>query len=203
VALVPNILVVNPGVSAQSVQELLELARRDPGKLTFGSNGVGTGQHLIGAQFESLGGVKLLHVPYKGSGPLTTDLLGGQIDMSFDTITPVLPHVQSGKLRALAVTTAQRSQALPDVPTLDEAGLKGFDMGTWFGVLAPAATPRPIVDKLNAEMAAIIRSADFGRRMAEIGAVPIGDSPAEMARQIRSDTEKYGKLVREADIKLD
>ena len=203
VALVPNILVVNPGVSAQSVQELLELARRDPGKLTFGSNGVGTGQHLIGAQFESLGGVKLLHVPYKGSGPLTTDLLGGQIDMSFDTITPVLPHVQQGKLRALAVTTAQRSQALPDVPTLDEAGLKGFDMGTWFGVLAPAATPRPIVDKLNAEMAAIIRSADFGRRMAEIGAVPIGDSPAEMARQIRSDTEKYGKLVREADIKLD
>src|SRR5690606_23830435 len=104
-----------------SVQELLTLARRDPGKLTFGSNGVGTGQHLIGAQFEAQGGVKLLHVPYKGSGPLTTDLLGGQINMSFDTITPVLPHVKSGKLRALAVTTAQRSKALPDVPTLNEA----------------------------------------------------------------------------------
>jgi len=203
VALVPNILVVNPNVPAKSVQELLALAKREPGKLTFGSNGVGTGQHLIGAQFESQGGVKLLHVPYKGSGPLTTDLLGGQIDMSFDTITPVLPHVQQGKLRALAVTTARRSQALPDVPTMAESGLQGFDMGTWFGVLAPAATPRPVLDKLNAEMVAIIRSPDFGRRMAEIGAVPIGDSPAEMARQIRSDTEKYGNLVREADIKLD
>jgi len=203
VALVPNILVVNPNVPARSVQELLELARREPGKFTYGSNGVGTGQHLIGAQFESQGGVKLLHVPYKGSGPLTTDLLGGQIDMSFDTITPVLPHVQQGKLRALAVTTAERSQALPDVPTLAESGLQGFDMGTWFGVLAPAATPRPVVDKLNAEMVAILRSPGFGRRMAEIGAVPIGNSPAEMAQQIRSDTAKYGKLVREAGIKLD
>jgi len=203
VALVPNILVVNPNVPAKSVQELLALAKGQPGKLTFGSNGVGTGQHLIGAQFEALGGVKLLHVPYKGSGPLTTDLLGGQIDMSFDTITPVLPHVQSGKLRALAVTTAQRSKALPDVPTLAESGLKGFDMGTWFGVLAPAGTPQAVVDKLNKEMVAIIRSEDFGRRMAEIGAVPIGNSPAEMATQIASDTEKYGKLVREANIKLD
>jgi len=203
VALVPNILVVNPNVPAKSVQELLALAKGQPGKLTFGSNGVGTGQHLIGAQFEALGGVKLLHVPYKGSGPLTTDLLGGQIDMSFDTITPVLPHVQSGKLRALAVTTAQRSKALPDVPTLAESGLKGFDMGTWFGVLAPAGTPQAVVDKLNKEMVAIIRSEDFGRRMAEIGAVPIGNSPGEMATQIASDTEKYGKLVREANIKLD
>lgn len=203
VALVPNILVVNPNVPAKSVQELLAMAKRQPGKLTFGSNGVGTGQHLIGAQFEALGGVKLLHVPYKGSGPLTTDLLGGQIDMSFDTITPVLPHVQSGKLRALAVTTGQRSQALPDVPTLAESGLQGFDMGTWFGVLAPAGTPQAVVDKLNREMVAIIRSEDFGRRMAEIGAVPIGNSPGEMATQIASDTEKYGKLVREANIKLD
>lgn len=200
VALVPNVLVVNPGVQAKSVQELLQLARAQPGKLSFGSNGVGTGQHLIGAQFEAQGGVKLLHVPYKGSGPLTTDLLGGQIDMSFDTITPVLPHIQQGKLRALAVTTAQRSRALPDVPTMEEAGLKGFDMGTWFGVLAPAGTPEAVVQKLNTEMVAIIRSDDFGRRMAEIGAVPIGNSSAEMAKQIRDDTSKYGKLVKDAGI---
>lgn len=200
VALVPNVLVVNPSVQAKSVQELLQLARAQPGKLSFGSNGVGTGQHLIGAQFEAQGGVKLLHVPYKGSGPLTTDLLGGQIDMSFDTITPVLPHIQQGKLRALAVTTGKRSQALPDVPTMEEAGLKGFDMGTWFGVLAPAATPPAIVQKLNAGMVAIIRSDDFAKRMAEIGAVPIGNSTAEMARQIQDDTAKYGKLVKDAGI---
>ena len=149
VAMVPNVLVVQADAATpiRTVPELIAQAKRAPGKLTFGSNGNGTGQHLIGAQFESMAGVQLLHVPYKGSGPMTTDLLGGQISMSFDTITPVLPHIKAGKLRALAVTTAKRSAALPDVPTLDEAGLKGFDLGTWFGVLAPrwALTlwPRP------------------------------------------------------------
>src|SRR5690606_40769658 len=125
--------------------------------------------YLIGAQFQKAGSVSLQHVPYKGSGPLATDLLGGQIDMSFDTITPVLPHVKSGKLRALAVTTDQRSAALPDVPTLAEAGLKGFNLGTWFGVLAPAATPPEVVARLNAEMVKIIKSPGFGQHMAEVG----------------------------------
>lgn len=202
VALVPNILVVNPKVPAENVQALLELARQSPGKLTFGSNGVGTGQHLIGAQFQASGDATLLHVPYKGSGPLTTDLLGGQIDMSFDTITPVLPHVKSGKLRALAVTTDQRSAALPDVPTLQEAGLKNFNMGTWFGVLAPAGTPPDVVSKLNTEMVTILRSPDFGQRMAEIGAIPIGDSSAEMGERIKTDTETYAKLVKDANVQV-
>jgi tripartite-type tricarboxylate transporter receptor subunit TctC len=203
VALVPNVLSVGPRVPAKSVAELIALAKASPGKLTFGSNGVGTGQHLIGAQFEALAGVKLLHVPYKGSGPLTNDLLGGQIDMSFDTVTPVLPHIQSGKLRALAVTTAQRSQALPDVPTMEEAGLKGFDMGTWFGVLAPAQTPKPVLDRLSKEMMRIIASPDFAKRMAAIGAVPIGDTPAQMAARIKSDTGKYAVLVKDAKVSLD
>ncbi len=202
VALVPNVLVVNPRLEARDVQGLLTMARAAPGKLTFGSNGMGTGQHLIGAQFEKEGHVKLLHVPYKGSGPLTTDLLGGQIDMSFDTITPVLAHIQSGKLRALAVTTNKRSAALPDVPTMEEAGLKPFDMGTWFGVLAPAAVPKEVVQRLNAEMVKIIRSPDFSRRMAEIGAVPIGDSPAEMQARIGTDTANYAKLVKEAKVAI-
>lgn len=202
VALVPNILVVNPQVQANNVQELLALAKKTPGKLTFGSNGVGTGQHLIGAQFQSTGDVSVLHVPYKGSGPLTTDLLGGQIDMSFDTITPVLPHVKSGKLRALAVTTDQRSAALPDVPTMQEAGLKDFNMGTWFGVLAPDGTPAAIVEKLNSEMVKIIKSPDFGERMAQIGAVPIGNSSSEMAQQIKTDTENYAALVKQANIQV-
>jgi tripartite-type tricarboxylate transporter receptor subunit TctC len=203
VAVVPNVLVVNPQVPARSVQELLGLARAEPGRLTYGSNGAGTGQHLIGAQFESMGRVQLLHVPYKGSGPLTTDLLGGQIAMSFDTVTPVLPHIRAGKLRALAVTTARRSVALPDVPTMDEAGLKGFDMGTWFGVLVPRATPKDVVARLNADVVRIIHSPEFQKRMAEIGAEPVGNTSQQMAEQIKDDTERFARLVRDAKVSLE
>lgn len=203
VALVPNVLVVNPAVPAQNVKELLALAKAAPGKYTYGSNGNGTGQHLIGAQFEAMGGVQLLHIPYKGSGPLTTDLLGGQVNMSFDTITPVLPHIKAGKLRALAVTTAKRSVALPDVPTLDESGLKGFNMGTWFGLLAPAGTPPEVVTRLNADVVKIIQSPEFRKKMDEIGAVPVGDTPAQMAAQIKDDTERFAKLVKDAKVSLD
>lgn len=203
VALVPNVLVVNPGLPAKSVKELLDLAKAAPDKYTYGSNGNGTGQHLIGAQFEAMGQVQMLHVPYKGSGPLTTDLLGGQVNMSFDTITPVLPHIKAGKLRALAVTTNKRSVALPDVPTLDEAGLKGFNMGTWFGVLAPAATPADVVNRLHAEIVKIVHSADFRKKMDDIGAVTIGDTPVQMAAQIKEDTERFAKLVKDAKVTLE
>lgn len=200
VAMVPNVLVVNPNVPAKNVAELVALAKKTPGKLSFGSNGNGTGQHLIGAQFGIASGVDIVHVPYKGSGPLTIDLLGGQIDMSFDTVTPVLSHIRAGKLRALAVTTIKRSAALPDVPTLDEAGLKGFDQGTWFGVLAPAATPKEVVARLNTEVVNIVKSPEFQKRMEEIGAVPIGNSAAQMAAQIKTDTERYAKLVKDAKV---
>ncbi len=205
VAMVPNVLVVQADAATpiRTVPELIAQAKRAPGKLTFGSNGNGTGQHLIGAQFESMAGVQLLHVPYKGSGPMTTDLLGGQITMSFDTITPVLQHIKGGKLRALAVTTARRSAALPDVPTLDEAGLKGFDLGTWFGVLAPAGTPKEVVTRLNTEMVKIIQSADFRKKMDDIGADPIGNTPEQMARQIKDDTERFARLVKEAKVVLE
>lgn len=203
VALVPNVLVVNANVPAKNVSELIALARKSPGKLTFGSNGNGTGQHLIGAQFGIASGVDIMHVPYKGSGPLTIDLLGGQIDMSFDTVTPVLSHIRAGKLRALAVTTIKRSAALPDVPTLDESGLKGFDQGTWFGVLAPNATPKDIVARLNTEIVKIVNSPDFRKRMDEIGAVPIGNSQAQMASQIKTDTERFARLVKEAKITVE
>ncbi|EJL81512.1 hypothetical protein PMI15_03421 [Polaromonas sp. CF318] len=203
VALVPNVLVVNPAVPAKTVKDLLVLAKAEPGKLTYGSNGNGTGQHLIGAQFESMGGVQMLHVPYKGSGPLTTDLLGGQITMSFDTITPVLPHIKAGKLRALAVTTNKRSPALPDVPTLDETGLKGFNLGTWFGVLAPAATPKDIVARLSTELAKIVNSPEFRKKMDDIGAEPVGNTPEQMARQIAEDTERFAKLVKDAKVSME
>ena len=204
VAMVPNVLVINAAnTPAKNVAELVALAKAAPDKLAYGSNGNGTAQHLIGTQFQASTGTSLLHVPYKGSGPLTTDLLGGQVAMSFDTITPVLQHIKSGKLRALAVTTARRSSVLPDVPTLEEAGLKGFDIGTWFGVLAPAATPKDIVARLNAEMVKVIRSPDFAQRMQAIGAEPLGGTPEDMARQIREETAKFAKLVKEGGVTID
>lgn len=203
VALVPNVLVVNASTLAKNVNELVAMLKASPGKLAYGSNGNGTAQHLIGTQFQNQTGTDVIHIPYKGSGPLSTDLLGGQIMMSFDTITPVLPHIKAGKLRALAVTTAKRSAALPDVPTLEEAGLKGFNIGTWFGVLAPAATPQDILARLNTEMVKVIQSPEFRSRMAEIGAEPIGDTSAQMAQQIANETEKFGKLVKEAKVVID
>lgn len=203
IAMVPNVLVVNAKSPATDVKGLVAQAKASPGKLSYGSNGNGTVQHLIGTQFSSIAGVELLHVPYKGSAPLTTDLLGGQVDMSFDTLTPLVPHIKGGKLRALAVTTARRSSSLPDVPTLAEAGIKDFDQGTWFGILAPAATPREVVEKLNAEIVKIIHSPDFRKRMEEIGAEPIGDTPEQMAAQIKDDTTRYAKLVREAKVAIE
>ena len=203
IAMVPNVLVVNAASPAKNVADLVALGKASKDRLSYGSNGNGTAQHLIGTQFENLTGVDLLHVPYKGSGPLTTDLLGGQVSMSFDTITPVLPHVKAGKLRALAVTTAKRSSALPEVPTLAEAGLKGFDIGTWFGVLAPAATPKEISAKLSAEMIKAIHSSEFKKRMDEIGAEPIGDTPDQMARRIKDETEKFAGLVKRANVQIE
>lgn len=203
VALVPNVLVVRADNPARSVQDLLAQAKAAPQPLVYGSNGNGTAQHLIGTQFQMATGVQLLHVPYKGSGPLTTDLLGGQVAMSFDTVTPVLPHIKAGKLKPLAVTTARRSSALPDVPTLDEAGLKGFDIGTWFGVLAPAATPRAVVARLNTEIVTIIQSPDFRARMAEIGAEPVGNTADQMGQQIRDETDRFARLVRDANVAIE
>ena len=203
IAMVPNVLVVNAASPAKNVADLVALGKASKDRLSYGSNGNGTAQHLIGTQFENLTGVDLLHVPYKGSGPLTTDLLGGQVAMSFDTITPVLPHVKAGQLRALAVTTAKRSSALPEVPTLAEAGLKGFDIGTWFGVLAPATTPKEISAKLSAEMIKAIHSSEFKKRMDEIGAEPIGDTPDQMARRIKDETEKFAGLVKRANVQIE
>jgi tripartite-type tricarboxylate transporter receptor subunit TctC len=202
-ALVPNVLVVNPTVPAKNVAEFLQLAKADPGKWSYGSSGSGTAQHLIGAMFEHMAGVSLLHVPYKGSGPLNTDLLGGQINMSFDTITPVLPHIKAGKLRALAVTTASRSAALPDTPSMDEAGLKGFDIGTWFGLMAPAGTPTPIIERLSRELMRTVARPEFRKKLEDVGANPVGSTPDQMAKQIKDDMARFAKLVREAKISID
>ncbi len=201
VAMVPNVMVVNNKVGAKTVAELVDLAKREPGKLSFGSNGVGTGQHLIGERVQLMKDIKLLHVPYKGSGPLTTDLLGGQVDMSFDTITTVLPYIKEKKLTALAVTTGTRSPALPDVPTLDESGLKGFDDGTWFGILAPQGTPKDTVSFLSKNLTEIIKSDAFKKDMDKIGAEVIGDTPEEMQKRIADDTSRYAELVNRLQLK--
>lgn len=203
VALVPNILVVSSKAPYTSVKDLVAAAKATPDKLAYGSNGNGTAQHMIGTQFQQISGVQILHVPYKGSGPLTTDLLGGQVDMSFDTITPVLPFIKDGRLKPLAVTTATRSSALPDVPTLQEAGLNGIAIGTWFGLLAPAATPKTVVTRLNGELVKIIQSADFRKQMLDIGAEPVGNKPEEMARQIKDESAKFAQVVKTAHITLE
>jgi tripartite-type tricarboxylate transporter receptor subunit TctC len=203
IALVPNVLVVNAANPAKSVAELVAQAKAQPGKLNYGSNGNGTAQHLIGTQFENVTGADIVHIPYKGSGPLVTDLLGNQVTMSFDTVTPVLPHIKAGKLRALAVTTAKRASALPDVPTLEEAGVKGIAIGTWFGLLAPAATPKEIVARLNAEAVKVIQSPEFRKRMEEIGAEPVGDTSEQMAAQIRAETDKFARLVKDAKVTIE
>ena len=203
VAMVPNVLAVNPAIPAKTVKELVAYGKATPGKLTFGSNGQGTLQHLIGEQFMALTGVDMLHVPYKGSGPLTTDLVSGQISLSFDTITPVLGNIKAGKIRALAVTTARRSPTLPDVPTLAESGLAGFDQGTWFGILAPAHTPKDLVARLNKDIVAVVNSPDVKARFAEVGAEPIGDTPEQMATRLRNDTARYATVVKQAKVKIE
>lgn len=203
VALVPNVLVVSSSKPYKTVRELVADAKSSPGKFSYGSNGSGTAQHLIGTQFQIATGTEILHVPYKGSAPLTTDMLGGQVDMSFDTITPVLPFIKQGKLRPLAVTTAKRSSALPDVPTMQEAGIAGLNIGTWFGLLAPAATPKDITEKLNREIVKIINTPEFQKQMADIGAEPVGNSQQEMAKQIQEETEKFAGLVKAGDIKVE
>lgn len=201
VAMVPNVLSVNAALTpAKNVAELVALAKASPGQLSFGSNGNGTAQHLIGTLFQMNTGTTLLHVPYKGSAPLTTDLLAGQITMSFDSITPVIAHIKSGKLRALAVTSHKRTPLLPDVPTLEEAGLKGFDIETWYGVLAPAATPKVIVNRLNMEMLKIIKSPEFAKRMQAAGCEPLGGTPADMAKRIAEETVKFAKIVKDGKV---
>lgn len=203
VALVPNVMTVSTKSSYNSVKDVVAAGKASPDKLSYGSNGNGTAQHMIGTQFQMETGAQILHVPYKGSAPLTTDLLGGQVDMSFDTITPVLPFIKEGKLKALAVTTAKRSSALPNVPTLQEAGVPNIAIGTWFGLLAPAATPKAVVTRLNTELVKIINSPEFKKQMADIGAEPIGNKPEEMARQIKDETEKFAQLVKVGKVTLD
>ncbi len=203
VAVVPNVLIVPESLPAKSAKELIELARIKPGTLTYGSTGAGTAHHLIGEQFNDMAGVQTLHVPYKGSGPALIDLMGGRIDMMFDTVASCLPHIQSGKVRALAVATGTRSSALPDVPTLSEAGLEGFDISTWFGFLAPTGTPQAAIDRVYQDTSDILKTESVRTQLLAMGAEPVGNTPKEMAEQIAAESVKFKALAQKANLSID
>jgi tripartite-type tricarboxylate transporter receptor subunit TctC len=197
----PNILAVNNDVPARTVQELVALARAQPGKLTFGSAGVGTSQHLAGELFKSMGQVDVGHVPYRGAAPVVTDLLGGRISMFFGNVTAVLPLVQEGKLRGLAVTSLKRVAAAPDLPTMAESGFPGFDATVSFGLVAPAGTSPAIIDKLHRETVRILALPDVRRRFAELGSEVIGNSPAEFAAVIKAEIPQWAKLIKDVGLR--
>jgi tripartite-type tricarboxylate transporter receptor subunit TctC len=204
VAQVPNILVVNPAVPVKSVRELIELARAKPGTLNFASGSTGSTGHLAGELFKTMAGVDMVHIPYKGAAPATTDLLAGQVQLMFDNLANALPNVKAGKLRALAVTTLARSPAVPDLPTIAESGLPGFDLTTWFGLLVPAGTPPEIVAKLNAEVVRALNSNDMRERLQRMGAEPpANNTPEHFAAFIRSEAAKYAKVVKSSGAKVD
>jgi tripartite-type tricarboxylate transporter receptor subunit TctC len=203
VAGVPNLLVVHPSVNAKSVRELTALAKAQPGKLNVASSGNGTSIHLAAELYKQMAGVDILHVPYKGSSPAVADLLGGQVQMMFDNMPVSLPHVKAGKLRALAVTSMTRSAALPDVPTMDEEGLKGFDATSWFGLLAPAGTPKDIVAKLNAAAVKALASPEMRERLAAQGADPVGNTPDQFAAFIKAEIDKWAKIVKASGARVD
>ena len=204
VAQVPNILVVNPSVSAVTVKDLIELARARPGTLNFGSGSTGSTGHLAGELFNIMAGVKMVHIPYKGGAPAMADLLAGQVQLMFDNLANALPNVRAGRLRALAVTTLARSPALPELPTIAESGLPGFDLTTWFGVMAPAGTSPEIVARLNAEIVRDLNAKDMRERLEKMGAgVPANNTPEHFAAFIRDEAAKYAKVVRESGAKVE
>jgi len=198
---VSNVLVVNPSVNARSMKELIELARKEPGKLTFVSAGVGTSVHMAGELFKNMAGVQMTHVPYKSSVAALVDLMAGRVDVMFDNIPSALAHIRSGKLRALATTGAKRAAVLPELPTIAEQGLAGYEAGVWIGLLAPAGTPKAIVDKLNAEGQKAIKAPDFVKRMADLGYEVIGGTPEQMRATIDAEVKRWFPVVKASGAK--
>ena len=202
-AVVPNVLVVNSTQpQVKSVADLVAAAKKAPGQLSYASAGNGTSIHLAGEMFTSLAGVEMLHVPYKGSGPAVSDLLGGQVNYMFDSITSASAHLQSGKLRALAVTTAKRSPSLPDVPTMAEAGIAGYDVSPWFAVFAPAGTPKPVIQRLNKALLDAMKLPDVVERFKTIGAEPVGSTPEALAAHLERESRMWTRLITDRGITL-
>ena len=198
-----TLFVVNPAVPANNLQELIALAKSKPGQLNFGSSGSATTNHLAIELFSILAGIKMQHIPYKGAGPAVIDLIGGRIQLFTNNALPLTPFVKSGKIRAIAVSGETRLRSLPDVPTFTQAGLPGYEVKSWQGILAPARTPKPIIDKLSQEIARILRTPDFSENLLTLGADPFVSTPQQFAALIKVDLARYAKLIKDANIKLD
>ena len=201
VASAPYVLIVNPALPAKSVRELIALAKARPGQLNFASGGNGTGTHLSGELFKALAGIQIVHVPYKGASLGMTDVMSGQVQMMFTGVPTALAQVRAGRLRALAVTTTRRTQVLAEVPTVSEGGLAGYEVAPWWGVLAPAGTPRVEIQKLHADVVAILKQNALAKLFAVQGAEPIGDAPAQFAAVLKAEHDKWGKVVRNAGVR--
>ena len=204
IAIVPNVLVTNatqPNV--KTVSDVVANAKAQPGKLTYASAGNGSSIHLAGEVFTSMAKIDMQHIPYKGSSPAVTDLLGGQVNYMFDSITSAKPHIDSGKLRPIGITTSKRSKALPNVPTIAESGLPGYEVTPWFAVFVPAATPKPIVNKLNAALLDALKSPEIKAKFDGIGAEPLGTTPDELASYLNKEIERWGKVISTNNIKSD
>ena len=203
VAGVPNVLVASPSFPVNSVKDLVDAAKKAPDKITFASSGSGTSIHLSGELFKQLAGVQMTHVPYKGSSAALPDVISGQVNVMFDNAPSVIQHIRGGKLKAIAVTSDKRSPALPGVPTIAESGLPGFEASSWFGVLAPAATPKDIVDKLSGAIAKSLQTPEMKERLAGQGAVAVGNTPEQFSAHIKSEIDKWSKVVKASGAKVD
>lgn len=199
----PQLLAVHPSVPANSVKELISLAKGRPGQLNYASAGVGTSPHLTFDLFRKMAGINVVHVPYKGTGPAIAELVGGQVQMMITGVVPLMPHVKSGKLRALGVTSLKRVAALPNVPTIDESGVKGFDVSSWFGVFLPAGTAQPIVTIMNGAIRAMLEKPDVSQRLISQGADPASDTPAEFAAYVKSEKQRWGEVVRDTGARIE
>ena len=199
----PNLLTVNPGVPVRSLAELIAMAKKEPGKLRYGTAGPGTTQHLSGELLNTLAGIKLVSIPYKSSAQMTTDALGGQIEVLFHNAPVVLPHVKSGALRGLAITSARRSPSVPELPTMEEAGVSGFEITAWFGFMAPGGTPQPVIMKVYADVARIVATPDIQERIVAQASEPVGGRPEEYAAFINAEIVKWRAVIRQANMKAD
>lgn len=197
------VLVVHPSVPAKSLKELIALARSRPGQLSFGSGGIGAATHLAVEILKSMAGIDMIHVPYKGGGPAMIDLLGGQLSLIFNDQLTTLPYIRSGKFRALAVSSAQRSSMLPNIPTVAESGLPGYEVIGWYGMLAPAGTPAPLINRLYREVVRIVQMPDVRERFLSLGTEPFTAAPPQFATFIKAEIPKWGKVVKDANIKAD
>jgi len=203
VAVTANILVANPKFAANNIKELIDLARASPGKINYGSSGTGSVLHLSGEMLKTMAGIDIVHIPYKGTGPSLIDLMGGQIDIVFANLPAIVPQVKAGKFKAIAVTTARRASALPDVPTISEGGVRGYDLSSWFGILVPAKTPDAITDKINAEVTRIFADPQTRARLAELGAEPVAMTAAEARKFFHDEIDKWAGVVKASGAKAD